>query len=74
VFSAGNDIADFLNNPPAEQDAPVFRFLRNLAAYPKPIVAAVCLEHGAPTLLTEDRDFSRFAGISVLTLAAFLGG
>jgi enoyl-CoA hydratase/carnithine racemase len=42
VFSAGNDIADFLNNPPAEQDAPVFRFLRNLAGFPKPIVAAVC--------------------------------
>ena len=37
-------------------------------------IAAVCLEHGAPTILTEDRDFSRFAGISVLTLAAFLGG
>lgn len=42
VFSAGNDIADFLNNPPAEQDAPVFRFLRALAGFPKPIVAAVC--------------------------------
>ena len=42
VFSAGNDIADFLNNPPAEQDAPVFRFLRGLAGFPKPVVAAVC--------------------------------
>jgi predicted nucleic acid-binding protein len=37
-------------------------------------IAAVCLEHGAPTILTEDRDFSRFASISVLMLAAFLGG
>ncbi|MDH4450624.1 MAG: enoyl-CoA hydratase [Rhodoferax sp.] len=42
VFSAGNDIADFLGAPPTAQDAPVFRFLRTLAAFPKPIVAAVC--------------------------------
>jgi enoyl-CoA hydratase/carnithine racemase len=42
VFSAGNDIGDFLNQPPAGQDSPVFRFLRNIAAFPKPLVAAVC--------------------------------
>ncbi|GAB3187006.1 enoyl-CoA hydratase [Hydrogenophaga aquatica] len=42
IFSAGNDIADFLNTPPAGEDAPVFRFLRNIAAFPKPLVAAVC--------------------------------
>ena len=42
VFSAGNDIGDFLSNAPKAQDAPVFRFLRALAAFPKPIVAAVC--------------------------------
>ena len=36
-------------------------------------IAAVCLEHGAQTLLTEARDFTRFTGISVLTLAAFSG-
>jgi len=41
IFSAGNDIADFLNNPPAGQDSPVFRFLRNIAAFPKPLIAAV---------------------------------
>ena len=34
-------------------------------------IAAVCLEHGATTLLTEDRDFTRFAGITVLPLAGF---
>jgi len=34
-------------------------------------VAAVCLEHGATTLLTEDRDFSRFRGITTVSLAAF---
>lgn len=42
VFSAGNDIGDFLNHPPSGEDAPVFRFLRRLAAFPKPLLAAVC--------------------------------
>ena len=42
VYSAGNDIADFLNLPPSDTDAPVFRFLRAIASFPKPIVAAVC--------------------------------
>ena len=42
VFSAGNDIGDFLNNPPATSEAPVFRFLRGLSSFPKPIVASVC--------------------------------
>ncbi len=42
VFSAGNDIADFLNNPPATSDSPVFRFLRGIAQFPKPVLAAVC--------------------------------
>jgi predicted nucleic acid-binding protein len=34
-------------------------------------IAAVCLEHGATTLLTEDRDFTRFSGLNVLTLEAY---
>ncbi len=42
TFSAGNDIADFLNNPPATTDSPVFRFLRGIAQFPKPVLAAVC--------------------------------
>ena len=42
VFSAGNDIEDFLKNKPAGEDSPVFRFLRAIAAFPKPLVAAVC--------------------------------
>jgi enoyl-CoA hydratase/carnithine racemase len=41
IFSAGNDIADFLADPPASADAPVFRFLHALAGFPKPLVAAV---------------------------------
>lgn len=42
IFSAGNDIADFLNAPPATQDSPVFRFLRGIAEFRKPLLAAVC--------------------------------
>jgi enoyl-CoA hydratase/carnithine racemase len=42
IFSAGNDIGDFLMNPPSTQDAPVFRFLRGISSFPKPLVAAVC--------------------------------
>lgn len=42
IFSAGNDIGDFLNKPPSGEGSPVFRFMRGLAAFPKPIVAAVC--------------------------------
>jgi len=41
VFTAGNDLADFLNGPTSDPDRPVFRFLRNIAAAPKPLIAAV---------------------------------
>jgi enoyl-CoA hydratase/carnithine racemase len=42
IFSAGNDINDFLSLPPDTSDAPVFRFLRLLSTFAKPLVAAVC--------------------------------
>ena len=42
VFSAGNDIGDFLQQPPSSHDSPVFRFLRAIASFPKPVIAAVC--------------------------------
>ena len=42
IFSAGNDIGDFLDKPPSTSESPVFRFLRGISAFPKPIVAAVC--------------------------------
>lgn len=42
IFSAGNDIGDFLSGAAASMDAPVFRFLRAIAGFPKPLVAAVC--------------------------------
>jgi enoyl-CoA hydratase/carnithine racemase len=42
VFSAGNDIGDFLNKPPSGDGSPVFRFLHGIATFPKPLLAAVC--------------------------------
>ncbi len=41
IFSAGNDIGDFLNQPPTTQESPVFRFLRGIATFQKPLIAAV---------------------------------
>jgi enoyl-CoA hydratase/carnithine racemase len=41
IFSSGNDIIDFLQNPPSDGDAPVARYMRALASFPKPVVAAV---------------------------------
>lgn len=41
VFSAGNDIGDFLTAFAMDESSPVVRFLRTLSAAQKPIVAAV---------------------------------
>ena len=40
-FTAGNDLTDFLDHPPMEESAPVFRFLNGFANLQKPFVAAV---------------------------------
>lgn len=42
IFSAGNDISDFLNGPTSTKDSPVFRFLRGISALTKPLIASVC--------------------------------
>jgi enoyl-CoA hydratase/carnithine racemase len=44
TFTAGNDLRDFRDHPPAGEDSPVFRFMIALAGARKPVVAAV---HGA---------------------------
>ena len=41
VFTAGNDLGDFMKNPPSSLDSPVGRFLKVLVEFPKPIVVAV---------------------------------
>ena len=41
VFTAGNDLGDFLMDPPTGADSPVFRFLAAASTFPKPLIAAV---------------------------------
>lgn len=41
AFTAGNDLGEFLNDPPSDEDAPVFRFLAAFRDFPKPFLAAV---------------------------------
>jgi len=40
-FTAGNDIGDFMSNPPTDSDSDVARFLGSLLNFPKPLIAAV---------------------------------
>ena len=41
AFTSGNDLKDFMQNPPQSLDTPVFAFLKEMLEFPKPILAAV---------------------------------
>jgi len=41
VFTAGNDLGDFLEHPPQAPDAPVSQFMHTLVDLDKPVIAAV---------------------------------
>lgn len=67
VFSAGNDIGDFIQNPPTDQTSAVFRVLVSISTFPKPVVAGVdgpavglgttMLQHFDMVLATHDARF-----------------
>ena len=42
VFSAGNDIGEFLNRLTSGEESPAFQFLRAISVFSKPLLAAVC--------------------------------
>lgn len=41
TFCSGNDLMDFVNDPPTSENSPVIQFLKILCTFPKPLVAAV---------------------------------
>jgi enoyl-CoA hydratase/carnithine racemase len=41
IFTSGNDLEDFMQRPPSGAESPQFRFMQELAACDKPVVAAV---------------------------------
>ena len=82
VLEALESVESLLASPtvrllePAEHYLPLLRHLLEESSASGNLVfdaqiAAVCLEHGARTLLTEDRDFSRFAELAVQPLTSF---
>ena len=41
AFTSGNDLGDFMQSPPTSVDTPVFRFLKALLNFSKPLIASV---------------------------------
>src|SRR5437667_2719291 len=71
-FSAGNDVADFLKNPPGPGESPQARLITALINFDKPLVAAVqgAAIGGGTTMLTHC-DFV-FAGESAKSQMPFV--
>jgi enoyl-CoA hydratase/carnithine racemase len=42
IFTAGNDLGDFLKDPGGGEHSPAYAFMCALANFPKPLIAAVC--------------------------------
>ncbi len=40
-FTSGNDLLDFMSNPPTDEESPVLQFLHGVIDFAKPLVAAV---------------------------------
>ena len=55
TFTAGNDLRDFLEQPPHGDDAPVFRVLIGLATTDVPVIAAVRVPPSACRTSRRDR-------------------
>lgn len=83
VLDAMDSVESLLASPSARLLVPGDRYLRLLRSMVEEShvhgnlvfdaqIAAVCLEHGATTLLTEDRDFARFRSLKPMTLDTFL--
>jgi toxin-antitoxin system PIN domain toxin len=83
IMDAVDSVDSLLSSPSARLLVPGDRYLRLLRSLVEESgvqgnlvfdaqIAAVCLEHGASMLLTEDRDFARFRSLTPITLDAFL--
>ncbi len=69
VFTSGNDLADFLQNPAIAPDHPAYAFVRRISTFEKPIVAAVtgsCIGVGATMLLHCDLVYAGESAIFAL--------
>jgi enoyl-CoA hydratase/carnithine racemase len=73
TFSSGNDLKEFLNQVEGGDEAPAWRFLRQLPLFPKPLVAAVngvAVGIGTTLLLHCDLVFASSEARFILPFAA----